>query len=135
MKLASDASALVAEALRDRGRRLISHHDLNLYVAPPTWSETVYEIGRRLDAMVRHGQIRPLRRDLAFAEATVLLSAPGGEFDGGEFLLVEQRPRMQSKGEVVPLSQGDAVVFEAEGGKVHHLPLALISRGRLEVEF
>jgi ribosome maturation factor RimP len=31
--------------------------------------------------------------------------------------------------------EGDAVVFEAEGGKVHHLPLALISRGRLEVEF
>jgi hypothetical protein len=44
-------------------------------------------------------------------QATVLLSAPGEEFGGGEFLLVEQRPRMQSKGEVVPLSQGDAVIF------------------------
>jgi hypothetical protein len=44
-------------------------------------------------------------------QATVLLSRPGKEFTGGEFLLVEQRPRMQSKGEVVPLGQGDAVVF------------------------
>ena len=44
-------------------------------------------------------------------QATVLLSRPGKEFAGGEFLLVEQRPRMQSKGEVVPLGQGDGVVF------------------------
>jgi hypothetical protein len=42
---------------------------------------------------------------------TVLLSEAGREFTGGEFLLVEQRPRAQSKGEVVPLEQGDAVVF------------------------
>jgi hypothetical protein len=44
-------------------------------------------------------------------QATVLLSSPGEDFTGGEFLLVEQRPRMQSKGEVVPLAQGDAVLF------------------------
>src|SRR5215469_1562457 len=44
-------------------------------------------------------------------QATVLLSQPGEDFTGGEFLLVEQRPRMQSKGEVVPLDQGDAVLF------------------------
>ncbi len=44
-------------------------------------------------------------------QATVLLSAPGRDFAGGEFMLIEQRPRMQSKGEVVPLGQGDAVVF------------------------
>lgn len=44
-------------------------------------------------------------------QATVLLSKPGEDFTGGEFLLVEQRPRMQSKGEVVPLDQGDAVLF------------------------
>ena len=52
-------------------------------------------------------------------QATVLLSAPGGDFDGGEFMLVEQRPRMQSKGEVVPLGQGDAVIFA-----VNHRPVA-----------
>ena len=44
-------------------------------------------------------------------QMTVLLSAPGRDFAGGEFLLVEQRPRAQSKAEVVPLTQGDAVVF------------------------
>jgi hypothetical protein len=50
--------------------------------------------------------------DLVFPiQATVLLSRPGEDFTGGEFLLVEQRPRMQSKGEVVPLRQGDAVLF------------------------
>ena len=44
-------------------------------------------------------------------QATVLLSDPARDFGGGEFLLVEQRPRAQSRGEVVPLAQGDAVVF------------------------
>jgi hypothetical protein len=50
-------------------------------------------------------------------QATVLLSAPGGDFAGGEFVLVEQRPRAQSKAEVVPLAQGEAVVFA-----VNHRP-------------
>jgi len=44
-------------------------------------------------------------------QATVLLSDPARDFAGGEFLLVEQRPRAQSRGEVVPLGRGDAVVF------------------------
>ncbi len=57
--------------------------------------------------------------DLVFPlQATVLLSAPGRDFEGGEFMLVEQRPRMQSKGEVVPLGQGDMVVFA-----VNHRPV------------
>lgn len=44
-------------------------------------------------------------------QLTVMLSAPGRDFDGGEFLLVEQRPRRQSRAQVVPLRQGEAVVF------------------------
>jgi hypothetical protein len=44
-------------------------------------------------------------------QATVLLSRPGVDFTGGEFVLTEQRPRMQSRAEVVPLAQGDAVIF------------------------
>ena len=44
-------------------------------------------------------------------QVAVLLSRPGEEFSGGEFVLAEQRPRMQSRVEVVPLLQGDAVVF------------------------
>lgn len=43
-------------------------------------------------------------------QATILLSAPGA-FTGGEFVLVESRPRRQSRAEIVPLAQGDAVVF------------------------
>jgi hypothetical protein len=57
--------------------------------------------------------------DLVFPlQLTVLLSAPEDDFTGGEFLLVEQRPRAQSKGEVVPLRQGEAVIFP-----VHHRPV------------
>lgn len=44
-------------------------------------------------------------------QVAVLLSEPGRDFEGGEFVLTEQRPRMQSRAEVVPLRQGDAVVF------------------------
>jgi hypothetical protein len=44
-------------------------------------------------------------------QVTILLSAPGEDFTGGEFVLIEQRPRMQSRAEVVPLGKGDAVVF------------------------
>ena len=44
-------------------------------------------------------------------QVAVLLSRPGADFTGGEFVLTEQRPRMQSRAEVVPLGQGDAVVF------------------------
>jgi hypothetical protein len=55
---------------------------------------------------------RDLYGELVFPlQATILLSDPARDFAGGEFMLVEQRPRMQSRGEVVPLKQGDAVVF------------------------
>lgn len=44
-------------------------------------------------------------------QAAVLLDAPGDDFTGGEFVLVEQRPRQQSRAQVVPLAQGEAVIF------------------------
>jgi hypothetical protein len=44
-------------------------------------------------------------------QIVILLSAPAREFTGGELVLTEQRPRMQSRAEVVPLRQGDAAVF------------------------
>jgi uncharacterized protein len=44
-------------------------------------------------------------------QVAVLLSRPGHDFTGGEFVMTEQRPRMQSRVEVVPLEQGDGVVF------------------------
>jgi hypothetical protein len=57
--------------------------------------------------------------DLVFPlQVVILLSQPGTDFDGGEFVLTEQRPRMQSRAEVVPLRQGEAAVFA-----VRHRPV------------
>jgi len=51
-------------------------------------------------------------------QVAILLSEPGSDFEGGEFVMTEQRPRMQSRAEVVPLRQGDGVAFAA-----HHRPV------------
>jgi hypothetical protein len=57
--------------------------------------------------------------DLVFPlQVAFLLSRPDKDFTGGQFVLTEQRPRMQSRAEVVPLSQGEGVIFP-----VHHRPV------------
>jgi len=71
----------------------------------------------------REGDYNCLHQDLYGEQvfplqAAFLLSAPERDFTGGQFVLTEQRPRMQSRVEVVPLSQGDGVIFA-----VHHRPV------------
>jgi uncharacterized protein len=67
----------------------------------------------------REGDYNCLHQDLYGAhvfplQAAFLLSDPGRDFTGGEFVLTEQRPRMQSRVEVVPLRQGEAVIFAVQ---------------------
>jgi hypothetical protein len=114
-------------------------HELYPHLAPVAnrWAARLGQAADHPDTLeaflrhcARHGQTRPtplllryeadgyncLHQDLygpvAFPlQVTVLLSQPGRDFTGGQFLLVEQRPRAQSRGETVELRQGEAIVF------------------------
>jgi len=98
---------------------------------PPTlngWLQQCHEGGQKRPTplLLRYGRgdynclHRDLYGELVFPlQATILLSAPERDFSGGEFMLVEQRPRMQSRPEVGPLAQGEAAIFA-----VQHRPVA-----------
>lgn len=95
-----------------RGREFPSTHDIYL--------KHCHQGGQNLPTplILKYGEgdynclHRDLYGEMVFPlQVTVLLSVPGEDFAGGDFVLVEQRPRMQSRVEVVPLRQGEAVVF------------------------
>lgn len=85
-----------------------------------TWLKLCHEAGQEKSAQILlkygEGDWNALHRDV-FGEmlfplqVVVGLDEPGADYTGGEFLLVEQRPRAQSRGDVVPLDQGEAVIF------------------------
>lgn len=119
----------------DWSRRLEAHA-----VYPPTHAEFLAQChaagqARPTPLLLRYGpgDFNALHQDLygplVFPlQVAVLLSEPGRDFTGGEFVLTEQRPRLQSRVDVVPLAQGDAVVFA-----VHHRPVAGV-RGSYRVQ-
>jgi len=96
-------------------------------VDPAEWLAACHAAGQTrptpLLLRYRPGDYNRLHQDLygehVFPlQAAILLSDPSADFTGGEFLLTEQRPRMQSRAEVVPLRQGEAVIFP-----VNHRPV------------
>lgn len=127
----------VVQALREMlypGLAAIANRWLQALGRQPAYPDT---LAAYLDRCRRGGQSRPtplilrygagdfncLHQDiygeLVFPlQVTVLLSEPELDFSGGEFLLVENRPRRQARGRVVALRRGDAVVFP-----VHHRPV------------
>jgi uncharacterized protein len=92
-----------------------------------TYLKRCHDAGQRkptpLQLQYAEGDYNRLHQDvygeLVFPlQVVLLLSRPGEDFSGGEFVLTEQRPRMQSRVDVVPLNQGDAVIFP-----VHYRPV------------
>ena len=73
MTVVADASVLVAELLRRRGRELLSHSRLRVVVAEDQWNETAHELDKRLTAIVRHGRLSPMQADELLGAITDLV--------------------------------------------------------------
>ncbi|MGL5079510.1 MAG: PIN domain-containing protein [Waterburya sp.] len=79
MRLVVDANILVAELIRERGRKLIARPELELYMAEQAWSETTYELNKRIEKMIDRGVFSSsvgqnlLKNAIALAEARVAI--------------------------------------------------------------
>jgi predicted nucleic acid-binding protein len=79
MRLVVDANILVAELIRERGRKLIARPELELYMAEQAWSETTYELNKRIEKMIDRGVFSTsvgqnlFRNAIALAEAKVVI--------------------------------------------------------------
>lgn len=73
MRLVADASVLVGELLRTRGRQLVANPALQLYVPEGTWEEAVHELTSRIDGMVRHGRVSRTAADELLSAAIALV--------------------------------------------------------------
>jgi predicted nucleic acid-binding protein len=75
MRLVVDASALVAEVLRARGRELLTHPTLDLALAEETWGETEHELRKRVALLAERGIFPPLRATQILDEALATVAA------------------------------------------------------------
>jgi predicted nucleic acid-binding protein len=75
MRLAVDASTLVAEVLRARGRRLLLHPRLELYVAADTWGEAGHELRKRVALLAHHRRLEPAAAAQLLDEALAAVTA------------------------------------------------------------
>jgi len=79
MRLVVDANILVGELIRGRGRKLIARSELELYMAEQAWSETTYELNKRIEKMIGKGVFSPsvgknlLTDAIALAEVKVAI--------------------------------------------------------------
>ena len=75
MIVVADASVLVAELSRRRGRELLSRPDLRVVMAEDQWNETAHELDKRLAAIVRHGHLSPSQAETLLRAITELVEA------------------------------------------------------------
>lgn len=75
MIVVADASVLVGELLRRRGRELLSRPDLRVVVAEHQWNETAHELDKRLAAIVRHGHLSSAQADGLLSAVTELVES------------------------------------------------------------
>lgn len=113
MRLVVDASALVAEVLRGRGRELLTHPTLDLALADETWGETEHELRNRVALLADCGIFTPLRASQILDEALTTIAAR-------VTLVSPDADRMEEARRRIPRDPHDAPVVALALAPVHH---------------